>query len=244
MIALVVCFSFLPRTFLFPEHVVPSSLILPFKRLLLKYRHTCSQGGGGRPAFSHSLSLRVQLRGLVCAWVPGIMITAAEKYIFTFQEIRAGNLQAEDLTSSLWLIVELTEKSPRPTATLHRHLGRTSENTHLSLSPVTEEWLWHYIQKRVPTMRHHVPIGPLFTFFQCWFIFYKEMKSGTISQRETKSNISVQRKLDVRATLTFNLNPLVRRRLPGAADTPSGSFTSENQTFSWTLSWEESGRTL
>lgn len=38
------------------------------------------------------------------------MITAAEKHIFTFHEIRAGNLQAEDLTSSLWLIVELTEK--------------------------------------------------------------------------------------------------------------------------------------
>ncbi len=35
----------------------------------------------GALCLSHSLSLRVQLRGLVCAWVPRIMITAAEKHI-------------------------------------------------------------------------------------------------------------------------------------------------------------------
>lgn len=40
------------------------------------------------------------------------MITAAEKHI---SGDKGGNLQAEDLTSSLWLIVELTGKSPPTT---------------------------------------------------------------------------------------------------------------------------------
>lgn len=92
-----------------------------------------------RCCLSHSLSLRVQLRGLVCAWVPRIMITAAEKHIFTIQEIRAGNLQAEDLTSSLWLIVELTEKSPATTNKRIRNTVGTSEkNPHCYLFPVSD----------------------------------------------------------------------------------------------------------
>lgn len=107
------CCYFFPPFAPFLKHVIPIFFLSPFK----SYRWWNTDICAVRRAFclSHSLSLGVQLRGLVCAWVPRIMITAAEKHIFTFQEIRAGNLQAEDLTSSLWLIVELTEKSPPTT---------------------------------------------------------------------------------------------------------------------------------
>lgn len=97
----------------FSKHVVPLFSHFPFKwQPLLKCRPICSQRGV--LPFSFSFSFGVQLRGLVCARVPRIMITAAEKHILTFQEIRAGNLQADDLTSSLWLIVGLREESPPP----------------------------------------------------------------------------------------------------------------------------------
>lgn len=77
--------------------------------------------------------------GLVCAWVPRIMITAAEKHIFTFREIRAGNLQAEDLTSSLWLIVELTEKSqPNANTGLHHTLHNQEEHPLLCFPTVRD----------------------------------------------------------------------------------------------------------
>lgn len=106
-----------------------------------------------RFCLSHSLSLGVQLRGLCCAWVPRIMITAAEKHIFTIQEIRGGNLQAEDLTSSLWLIVELTEKSPPTTNKRDTPypLHKQEEPPLLSIllwgTSVTLEWQWNYIHK-------------------------------------------------------------------------------------------------
>lgn len=53
--------------------------------------------------------------GLVCGWVPRIKITAVEKHIFAFQEIRAANLLAEDLTSPLWLKLKVTSKSQEVT---------------------------------------------------------------------------------------------------------------------------------
>lgn len=159
-----------------------SSLFLSFSlqmALLLKYRHMCS----------HSLSLWVQLRGLVCAWVPRIMITAAEKHIFTFQEIRAGNLQAEDLTSSLWLIVELTEKSP-PTTYKHAVpylLHKQGE--HLLLPFSTMRDISHSAMtlklhsENFLTMRHPVPVALLPNFLLWWFISHQEIKSGFIPQR-------------------------------------------------------------
>lgn len=122
------CFFFPSHPF--SKHVIPLFFIFPSKWCRCWNTDICAVRGAF--CLSHSLSLGVQLRGLVCAWVPRIMITAAEKHILTFQEIRAGNLQAEDLTSSLWLIVELTEKSP-PTTGLHRALCTSRKNTHYYL---------------------------------------------------------------------------------------------------------------
>lgn len=136
--------------------------------------------------------------GLVCAWVPRIMITAAEKHIFTFQEIRAGNLQAEDLTSSLWLIVELTEKS-QPNANTRLHPCTTRKNTHYYVFHCEGyQSLWHSGGTcNISNDEASQLTVPVSNFLLKWLISHHLIKSGFISHRETKSNISLQRWLDV-----------------------------------------------
>lgn len=73
------CCWFFSPSHPFSKHVIPPFFLFPFKWHCCWNTDICAVRGA--LCLSHSLSLGVRLRGLVCAWVPRIMITAAEKHI-------------------------------------------------------------------------------------------------------------------------------------------------------------------
>lgn len=161
---------------LFSKHVILISALFSLKLHCCWNADICAVRG----ALLRSLSLRVQLKGLVCAWVPRIMISAAEKHIFTFQEIRAGNLQAEDLTSSLWLIVELTKKK---SPTNRQQPGSTMPSAQVRGTPTTVFLLlWNHTKITLRTclttwlstsLLNNSPI-----LYYSLFISHQEIRSG------------------------------------------------------------------